>query len=134
MEKLYKIFENFSPYDYSDVNEQKNMKRKVRRIIETKFADSLCIHQMENLRLLVIPRSITVAELAEKNFILNANNDIDEKCLMDAATILRKEMISNKPSFSWPPSLSELKADVTSVPHLAEIFFKKLLVLPDSGF
>ena len=111
MERLYEIFCDLSPHNYNiDVEgDRHNMKRKVKRMLEKEFADTLHVHQMENLRLLVIPKHISVAELAEEHFNMKGNEDQDERCVMKAAKILKQELIYHKPASSWLPSYQNLQ-------------------------
>ena len=47
-----------------------DMKKKVKSLIEKEFKDNFDIYQMENGRLLLIPKNLSAFELAEENFKL----------------------------------------------------------------
>ena len=66
MESLYKVFIDLSSStDYADKDSQtyKNMKRTVKRIIDTEFPNDFYVHEMENGRLLAIPKNLSAVEL-----------------------------------------------------------------------
>ena len=133
MESLYKVFIDLSssPTDYLDKSSQsyKNMKKRVRRIIDTDFPNDFRVHEMENGRLLVIPKNLSAVELAERIFTL----DQDDKILLRAAQILRKILLENAPEFSWPPRPSELSAENDNIPELIVLFLESLLNIPKSS-
>ena len=129
MEELYQEFCSILSIDYSV--SQKSTKKKVKRILKNNFSEDLHIHQMKNLRLLIVPKKLSLLELAEDYFKLKSNED-HEQCLTTAGKYLRQEAKEHKPIFTWPPQPLELSSNV-EIPEKMKIFLRSLLNLSKSA-
>ena len=116
-----------------DKNIPKPEKRKVRKLLKINFENTVTMLQIDKTKLLLIPKTISILDLAVENYHLKdklahkKKSESSEDQVIGAAKILREEIIENKPNFSWPPQPSELNGENVNVPPLTQLFYDNLI-------
>ena len=116
-----------------DTNISKSEKRKVRELLKNKFETTVTIFAIDNSKLLLIPKTVSMFDVVIDNYHLK--NELkrikklqrQEDQVVTAAKILRTEIIENKPNLSWPPQPSELNGENILLPPLTQLFYRNVI-------
>ena len=90
-------------------------------------------YALDNTKLLLVPKSISIFDLVSENF--HRKNELrcaqestnQENQVATVGRILRTEIMECKPEFSWPPKLSELNGENIHVPPLTKLFYRSVI-------
>ena len=112
----------------------KSFKKKSRRRLKTEFKNRTNIFLNQRGKLIFLPNTVTIEEIAEDYMELQKNpekltleSDKTRKLVQKAAVMIRSEVSQLKNNISQPPKVSELNPDMVRISNLLQHFLSYLL-------
>ena len=112
---------------------KESTKKHIRRKLLNEFGELLSFLSNENGRVIVIPQTMTMQQLAEENLKLKAElqtfhaKSSPDGMILQASQFLRAQIKNIKPYISWPPKPWELTSDSVQLPEMLQKFLNSLL-------